>query len=559
MLDNELEITVGESSSGLVSTLPTTRKENPFDSLPPVSKEVLLKDVDPERLQSIMEKTRGLFPLLDDIKDMRTALKIVKNDLEALRQPFPYVEKHEMNMAFFNYNFMTWFTFGDLSKRKQEDEVSEIRRAAYLFARECRGICYDLKTGKIASRGLQKFFNVGEKPETEIENIDFSKDHIIVDKMDGTMVCSILASNDKLNDDNKKVVRFRTKMGWITDPSKYTEEFVYGTNDESVFPIFDITNDEYRLTESQAQAMEKGHKGYVEFSAYWIKKGYSPIFEFVSPKNQIVLLYEKPSLVLLALRHNYDGHYLSYEETKKSCDEFGVSFTEPLLQMTNETSLEKVQNFIKEQIGVEGYVVRFVDGTMYKIKSMWYLELHSCKTSNKKITDTDIWNAVLDNTIDDIQSNLQAKETKQELEEFVSNFWNAITILTQKVKEVGSELKQKYPVRKEYFSEGCVPLQATNKMFSELVSMYYNVKEEKLQDEIIASITKRLKPTVGNKKKMKNDVLVAIKESIEQVTNIDLTIFRSKYLEEKKRYDENLRLRREQKQASQPQIYDDNE
>lgn len=89
--------------------------------------------------------------------------------------------------------------------------------------------------------------------------------------------------------------------------------------------------------------------------------------------------------------------------------------------------------------------------------------------------------------------------------------------------------------------------------------MYYNVKEEKLQDEIIATIIKRLKPTVGNKKKMKNDVLVSIKESIEQVTNIDLTIFRSKYLEEKKRYDENLRLRREQKQASQPQIYDDDE
>lgn len=490
MLDQELEITVGESSSssGLVSTFPvsstTTRKENPFDSLPPVTKQVLLKDVDPERFQSIMEKTKvGLFPLLDDIRDMRTSLKIVRNDLEALNQPFPYVEKYENNMAFFNYNFMTWFTFGDLSKKKQEDEVSQIRRAAYLFARECRGICYDLKTGKIASRGLQKFFNVGEKPETEIENIDFSKDHIIVDKMvcmivvfshvltqklqDGTMVCAILVKDEKLNDENKRVVRFRTKMGWITDPSKYTEEFVYGTNDESVFPIFDITNDEYRLTESQAQAMANGHKGYVEFSTFWIKKGYSPIFEFVSPKNQIVLLYEKPSLVLLALRHNYDGHYLSYEETKRSCEEFGISFTEPLLQMSNETSLEKVQNFIKEQIGVEGYVVRFNDGTMYKIKSMWYLELHSCKTSNKKITDTDIWNAVLDNTIDDIQSNLQTKETKQELEEFVSNFWNAITILTQKVKEVGSELKKKYPNRKEYFSEGCVPLQKTNKVFSE--------------------------------------------------------------------------------------------
>jgi len=199
---------------------------------------------------------------------------------------------------------------------------------------------------------------------------------------DGTMVCSVASRNETLfpDQEHKRLIRFRTKMGWITDPSKYTEEYIYGTSDESKFPSIDMSNDEYRLSEEDAKKMENGQKGYIEFSTYWIKRGYSPIFEFVSPRNQIVLLYEKPSLVLLALRHNFDGHYISYEETRKSCEEFGIQFTEPLLQMKNETSLAHVQQFIKEQIGVEGYVVRFSNGNMYKIKSSWYMELHSCKT-----------------------------------------------------------------------------------------------------------------------------------------------------------------------------------
>ena len=147
------------------------------------SKDVLLKDVDPDTLLSIVEKSKGLFPMLDNIRDMRQALKIVRNDLESQKQPFPYVEKQENGYSFFNYNFMTWFTFGDLSNKDATDEVSSIKRAAYLFARECRGVCYDLKTGLCASRGLQKFFNVEEKPETQISMIDFTQEHVILDKM----------------------------------------------------------------------------------------------------------------------------------------------------------------------------------------------------------------------------------------------------------------------------------------------------------------------------------------------------------------------------------------
>ncbi|KAL9649373.1 hypothetical protein ABK040_016200 [Willaertia magna] len=510
-----------------------------------------------DEIKRLIEKTENrLFPILDDIKDMRIALKIVEMDLKNQKQPFPYVEKQENGYSFFNYNYMTWFTFGDLSKQEETEEF-KVKRAAYLFARECRGVCYDLKTGTCASRGLQKFFNVGEKPETEITLIDFTQPHVILDKMDGTMVCGVLTRNELLNDDNKRLLRFRTKMGWITDPSKLTEKFVYGIPNETTYPSFNINDDEYKVVNSIE--LNNIQKGYIEFCVYWIKKGYSPIFEFVSPEQQIVLFYDRPSLVLLGLRNTLDGHYLSYKESRKSAEEFGVIIAKPLLDLNNETSLEKVHNFIKEQIGIEGYVVRFNDGTMHKIKSSWYLELHGCKTDNKKITDTDIWMGVLDNSIDDLLSNLQTKEAKEELENFVSNFWNSINLLTEKVKTTGRELKEKYPNRKEYFHEGLKPIQAQNKLFSEFLLNYFDKGEAKLQDDLIEIITKKLRPTAvaQNKKKVKNDVLKQIKTTLEELTGIDLTTFKSKYLEEKKKYDETLRQRRLDKQQQQ-EIIDNN-
>src|SRR6478609_139429 len=52
---------------------------------------------------------------------------------------------------------------------------------------ECRGIKFDAK-GKILARPMHKFFNVGERPDTQPELLDFSKPHIITEKLDGSMI-----------------------------------------------------------------------------------------------------------------------------------------------------------------------------------------------------------------------------------------------------------------------------------------------------------------------------------------------------------------------------------
>ena len=93
------------------------------------------------------------------------------------------------------------------------------------------------------ARRFHKFFNIGEKEETEIEKIDFGRKHYLLVKLDGSMI-SPFYTEGKL--------RYATKLT-VTDTSLLVEEFV-----------------------------KQSSLKYDELSSHWIEKGYSPIFEWCS-------------------------------------------------------------------------------------------------------------------------------------------------------------------------------------------------------------------------------------------------------------------------------------
>ena len=65
--------------------------------------------------------------------------------------------------------------------------------------RELRGAVFDNTTGECISRRYHKFFNVGEREETLPENLDFSKPHVVLEKLDGSMVAPfIVPGTDKI-------------------------------------------------------------------------------------------------------------------------------------------------------------------------------------------------------------------------------------------------------------------------------------------------------------------------------------------------------------------------
>jgi RNA ligase len=136
--------------------------------------------------------------------------------------------------------------------------------------REARGLIFG-RDGNLMSRPFHKFFNVNERAETQTHEIDMSQPHVIMEKLDGSMVRPITING---------YIRWASKMG-ITSVGMQAEEFV-------------AKNTKYK-----------------NFACWCIKEGLTPIFEWTSPFNQIVLPYEEENLTLLAVRNNFTGEYLS--------------------------------------------------------------------------------------------------------------------------------------------------------------------------------------------------------------------------------------------------------
>jgi RNA ligase len=140
---------------------------------------------------------------------------------------------------------------------------------ADLIRRELRGIIFD-REGNIMSRPFHKFFNIGEREETQPHILDFSLDHTIMTKMDGSMLRPIML-------DGK--IRWGTKMGF-SEVAVFAEKY-----------------------------LEK-HSNYTEFAAWCMSQSLTPIFEYVGPFNKVVLDYEE-GMTLLAIRENVSGKYIN--------------------------------------------------------------------------------------------------------------------------------------------------------------------------------------------------------------------------------------------------------
>jgi RNA ligase len=134
--------------------------------------------------------------------------------------------------------------------------------------RECRGMKF-YPDGKIMARPFSKFFNVHEKPETQLHELDFTLPHTVYTKLDGSMIHPLDINGD---------IRWATKAG-ITEVSMQAEVYI------------------------------ANHMKYNEFAKFCFANSLTPIFEWTSPENQIVLKYSKPELTLLAVRHTITGEY----------------------------------------------------------------------------------------------------------------------------------------------------------------------------------------------------------------------------------------------------------
>jgi len=238
-----------------------------------------------------------------------------------------------------------------------EDTFPPVTDERTAILRECRGITFRTSTGEILSRKYHKFFNLGERPETLPTNVDWSVPYRKFDKLDGSMITPLLINGE---------IRWCTKMG-LTDVAKPVDEFT----------------------------RDKIH--YHEFAKYWIDQGFTPIFEWCSRQQRIVIDYPEEALVLTAIRENITGTYKSYDEMREEADTYDI----PLVQAGPEITGfdEEAVAEIRALEGREGDVWRNRAGHMLKLKGDHYCLIH--KTLEHLNFEKDVIRLILDEKLDD--------------------------------------------------------------------------------------------------------------------------------------------------------------
>lgn len=316
------------------------------------------------------------FPTITHIDDVLPAIKDSPEFIVVNKEDYIVINYVVMNEDTFPAVNGETYCPGCKEMKSMRDNCGSQRCPDFLdvssVRRECRGLIFDMD-GNIINRRYHKFFNLQEKTETDIQAIDWSEPHMILEKLDGSMVSPFIIHGN---------LRWSTKMG-ITDTSMQAEVFV------------------------------ASRQNYTDLAEELLGDDYCPIFEWCSNKNRIVLDYPEDNLILTAVRHNKTGKYDDYETLLR----IGKLYNVPVVKAydLSDKSIEEVVETVRAAENTEGIVVRFATGHMVKVKSDQYVKIHKIKSLLGQ--ERDVVSLILNNQIDDLLPVL-SKEDIEKLEKF---------------------------------------------------------------------------------------------------------------------------------------------
>jgi RNA ligase len=274
--------------------------------------------------------------------------------------------------------------------------------------RECRGITFD-EEGKLICRKYHKFFNAGEKEETQLNKINLYEPHIVLSKLDGSLISS---------QPTPYGFRLCTKAG-ITDVAMNAEVFI----------------------------ADKPH--YARFINKCLLINVNPIFEWCSRKNRVVIDYPEDNLILTAMRYNDTGFYLDYEVMKTYADAWNI----PVVQAVDGLAVQNIELFVKqvrEWEDDEGVVVRFGNGHMCKVKSDDYVLRHKSKDSISQ--EKNVLQTILDDAVDDLVP-LLTLEDAERIQRFQNAFLKGLDEVAYEMAELFVKGNKMYPEKKDFAVE----------------------------------------------------------------------------------------------------------
>src|SRR6056297_271603 len=385
------------------------------------------------------------FPIIERIEDVLPAIEG--------RDEFIVAERDHYKVVNYNVGYEDTFTI-------DENDVMENHGRMIpkgVMRRELRGIIFD-RSGKLISRPFHKFFNIGEREETQLHNIDLSGDHVIMEKMDGSMIRPLRYFDEH----GSEVIKLGTKMG-ITDTALEAEA--------------------YFETLSQGDRYAMAH-----FMVNMTRQGLTPLFEFVSPDNRIVIEYDQANLVLLAIRDNRTGDYLEMDRVCKLASADNITVVHMYGQV--EASLDEYVARQRGRDGREGDIIRFADGHMLKIKNDWYVRIH--KVKDKIRTDRHILSLVLENEIDDVLPHLDERDFAR-VREYEADFHAAFRSKVREIEFAARDAWLAANFNKKTLATETLPKSEIDKGDWQFVFKYADGK-----DDFYAMVMDRVRSKLGN-------------------------------------------------------------
>jgi len=243
--------------------------------------------------------------------------------------------------------------------------------------------------------GIHKFFELNQAPGWMEEDLIDKKVLKVSEKIDGTFVHPVLI-DDK--------VFFKSKL---------------------------------RFDSHQALAVQKMYKENENLKKYVDKKlneGKIPLFEYFSPKTQVVMDYEKERLVLIQVRDLQTGEYdLNFEDEAK----------EYYIEVAPVCEPKPLKDYLEEKnvcISKEGWVMIFEGMKFVKVKTDEYLKRHQILGD---IKENIIISKILENNLDEIKNILNTKSEKYQFVKDIENRFN------KKYKELEKKVKKALKMSKK--------------------------------------------------------------------------------------------------------------
>jgi T4 RnlA family RNA ligase len=272
------------------------------------------------------------------------------------------------NISIFNYRLSTYNDFVTYG-------AFELRGLTFVFNSD----------GSLYKRFIlmEKFFNINENESTLFDVVKGKKVKSVYLKEDGSIINFIELPNGK--------IVAKSKMSFESDQAL------------------------------MAQDLFESNVNINKFVKDCISKDLVPIFEYVGPMNRVVVKYNNSDLILLRLRDNKTGNYLSIDD---------YDIPKP---MSFKFTLSDLMNLKGNLEGIEGWIVEFLDGQKVKIKTDWYFSLHRIFTDYSNREDYLI-DLILDEKIDDVLSVLDYGSENRKFVELVLDTTN------RKVMDISNEI-----------------------------------------------------------------------------------------------------------------------